>query len=336
MWKSRTVGGCVVGAAATIVAFQVWSADAQVPLPDDLVSLYSENAPFIRSQISIAEDRAQPAGRRIDAFDLISVRFPRAALDPAIRLATDASTEVAADALRFLSAVVVMHGPSPAATADDPAAKAIGALRRAVTDERQQIREIAAVALSSSNDESTIATLKQAYDGGKISESEAIRYMTLAKTSVAGKYVADFLENGNASLNSKSEAIAYLGTNSDYRAKIRDSYLQNNSAPVELRSAAAQVLAKSDPAFGSYAAALVADPSLPTPVFTGVVNNLNARLPAAVVQEVLTKAVESQVNNQSKDSAKTEALSNSVKRVQALRPDVRFDGISAAMRALEP
>jgi hypothetical protein len=81
---------------------------------------------------------------------------------------------------------------------------------------------------------------------------------------------------------------------------------------------------------------LVADPSLPTPVFTGVVNNLNARLPAAVVQEVLTKAVESQVNNQSKDSAKTEALSNSVKRVQALRPDVRFDVISAAMRALEP
>jgi hypothetical protein len=329
----RMTGGCVC--AATIVAFQVGFADAQAPLPDDLANFYSENAPFIGSQISIAEDRALPADRRTNAFDLISVRFPRAALDPAIRLATDTSTEVAADALRFLSAAVVMHGASPAANADDPAAKAIGALRRAVMDERQQIRGIAAVALSSLNDEPTIAAVKQAYDGGKISESEAIRYMTLARTSVAGKYVADFLENANASLNSKSEAIAYLGSSTDYRAKIRDSYLQNSSAPVALRSAAAQVLARSDPAFGSYAAALVADPSLPTPVFTGVVSNISAKLPPSVVQDILTKAAESQANGQTKNAAKTEAVLNSVKRVQTLRPDGMFDGLSAAVRALE-
>jgi hypothetical protein len=327
VWAHAT--GLVVGCVSMLTA--------QTPIPDELKQLYAENSSFISDQIKIAEDVGQPAAKRIDAFELLRSRFPRAALDPAVKLASDPNADVAVEGVAYLSSVVVMmnHGPSLDSHGDhgsnDPIMRAVNALRTAVSDDRREVREVAAASLASLNDEPAIKTVKQSVDQGRMQDTEALRYMTLSKQSVAAPYVADFL--GSGSTAAQSEAISYLGTSPEYRVMIRDSYLKNQSAPVELRTAAASVLAKTDPEIGTYAPGLVADPSLPTAVFNGLISNIDTKQSPSVIERVFKEAAESQAGT--KDTAKTASIVNSLERVQSLRPDLKLDSISASVRSLK-
>jgi hypothetical protein len=323
-------------AVASLAAIPGYGQAQNDIMPSEVKAYYDANTSLISTNKLVAEDITKPAAERLKAFQTLSVRFPFATLDTAIKLAADSNLDLALEGVNFLSSAVVMmnHGPSMEShdkhAVNDPVARALGALRVSMQDRRPEIRDIASASLTSLNDEQSLKWLTRAYEKGVISDTEAVRYMTLAKPSVASPYIAPFLEKG--SVEAQTQVISYLGATEQYRKKILDDYLLNPAAQIELRAVAAKTLAKSDPAFGSYATALIGDPKLPAPVYAALVSDINPNLPPKVISDIFGKAAKSQLKN--KDPAKASALNDSVKRYEALRPDVNLEAYQAPLRRL--
>lgn len=301
--------------------------------PDELNAYYSKNGDTIKVLIQTAENPTKAVEERRKSFTQLYVAYPRAALDTAIKLSTDDDLTMAVDGVTFLSSIVVMmnHGPSLDThdhSGDQSIVKAVTALRKSSVDSRQPVREVAAASLSSLNDEPTLKELQKSVRDRKVTDVEALRYITLASPSVGADYVAGFLDEGTT--KARSEAISYLSSAAQYRTQIK-GYLLNDKAPVEVRSAAAKGLARNDPAFGSYAPAIVADPKLPTAVFDGLVSEMGTNLSDGVVKNVLSKALDSPL-----DRKKIDTLSKSLNRYEAIRPDIDIAPLQGSLKRLNP
>lgn len=321
-------------ALSASLAFSATTTVAQTSVPAELKNYYEQNSAGIAASISIAEDRKQSTKARLDAFDALRIAYPRAALDTAIKLSKDDVAEIAIEATTFLTSILVMmnHGPTldshDHGSNDQSVAKTVAALRKTLNDPRQNVREVAAASLASLNDEPTLKALENAFKAHKVSDVEALRYITLAKPTVAAEYVAPFLNSG--SIKAKSEAVSYLSSVEQYRNVVK-GYLVNTNTPIEIRAAAAKGLARHDPKFGSYAPALVMNPKLPSAVFNSLVSEMSNQLPPRDVQNVLNKAVQSPL-----DQNKFEAVSKSINRYEAVRPDIDLGSVAGSLKRLNP
>lgn len=331
---NNSIWTAIIFSTATPLALLAQPAGGQTAIPTELQSYYESNGSAIKDAVAIAEDPKAPVDARQKAFERLRIGYPRAALDPAVRLSTDENLSLAIDGTTFLSSVVVMmnHGgtlDSHNAHSDDKSVpEAVAALRRSSLDSRQEVREIAAASLASLNDEPTLKALQLSFKKSNVSDVEALRYITLANPSVGAEYAATFLDDG--SVKAKSEAISYLSSSEQYRAKIK-GYLFNEAQPVEIRAAAAKGLARNDPTFGTYAPALVANSKLPEPVFTGLVSEMSTSLSSKVVTDVLSKALEAPL-----DKSKYDAMSKSIIRYEALRPEIDVGPLQGSLRRLNP
>jgi hypothetical protein len=309
-------------------------ATGQTSVPTELQSYYENNASAIKDLVAAAEDPKAAVDVRQKAFERLRIGYPRVALDTAVKLSTDENLALALDGTTFLSSAVVMmnHGPTLDShdihSGDPSVPKAVAALRRSSLDSRQEVREIAAASLASLNDEPTLKALQQSYKKNKVSDVEALRYITLAKPSVGAEYAATFL--ADASVKAKSEAISYLSSTEQYRGKIK-GYLLNEKEAVEIRAAAAKALARNDPTFGNYAPALVSNSKLPAPVFSGLVSEMSASLSSKVVTDVLSKALQAPL-----DKFKYDAMSKSIIRYEALRPEIDVTPLQGSLKRLNP
>jgi hypothetical protein len=320
--------------AASALCSPTASLRAQNAVPAELQGYYEANQSLIDRIRGVAEDSSRPVEERQKAFENLRIGFPRAALDTAIKLSSSDSSPLAVDATTFLASVVVMmnHGPTldshDAHDGDQSVAKAVAGLRKASSDRRQEVREIGAASLASLNDEPTLKMVQSSYKERKISDVEALQYITLAKPDVGAGYAADFLDK--SSTKAQSEAISYLSANEQYRGKIK-GYLLNENAPVEIRAAAAKGLARNDPAFGAYAPGLVANSKLPSPVFSGLVSEMSGKLSADVVENVLSKAIQGRP-----DKTKLDTLKDSIIRYEAVRPELDTGALQNSIKRLNP
>jgi HEAT repeat protein len=322
--------------AASALCAPLSLASGQTAIPADLQRYYDENQEAIKPLIAIIGDKKAPAEKRLAAFDQLRVGYPRAALDPAIALVNDENVELATTAVTFLSSIVVMmnHGPGLANAhhgGDDSIAKAVDALRKAIQDQRQPVREIAAASLASLNDETALKSVQASFAAKKISDVEALQYITLAKPEIGAGYVAGFLDK--SSLKAQSQAISYLSSSAEYRGRIK-KYLLNEAAPVEIRAAAAKGLARNDPQFGNYAAALVANSKLPSPVFDNLVSEMGRDVPASDMKNVLTNAIKAQSEKGTPDALRIETLKDSITRYEAVRPELDSAPLQNSLRTL--
>jgi hypothetical protein len=319
--------------AATMCA-PMRPAEAQTSVPPELQSYYDANQAEIKPLITTAENAGSPVEERARAFERLIVGYPRASLDTAIKLTGDENLGLAVGATTFLSSVVVMmnHGPTldshDAHGGDQSIAKAIASLRKAALDPRQPVREVAAASLTSLNDETTLKLIQSSYFEKKISDVEALQYITLSRPDLGADYVATFLDK--SSVKAQSEAISYLSSNEQYRAKIKN-YLFNEAAPVEIRAAAAKGLARNDPSFGTYAPSLVANSKLPSPVFNSLVSEMSGNLSTDVVKNVLSQAIQAKP-----DRYKFDTLMNSITRYESVRPELDTGSLQNSLRKLNP
>jgi hypothetical protein len=319
---------------ATALCSPMGGVRGQTSVPPELQSYYEANQAVIKPLIATAENKGSPVEERARAFEQLSVGYPRAALDTAIKLAGDENLALAIGATTFLSSVVVMmnHGPTldshDAHGGDQSVTKAVASLRKAALDPRQSVREIAAASLTSLNDEPTLKSIQSSYKEKKISDVEALQYITLATPELGAEYVASFLDK--SSVKAQSEAISYLSSSEQYRAKIKN-YLFNEGAPVEIRAAAAKGLARNDPAFGAYAPSLVANSKLPSPVFNSLVSEMSGNLSTEVVKNVLSQAIQAKP-----DKYKFDTLMNSITRYESVRPELDTGSLQNSLRKLNP
>jgi hypothetical protein len=321
-------------AVVAAVCTPLKQAKGQTSVPPELQSYYEANQSVIKPLIATAENVGSPIEERLRAFEQLCVGYPRVALDTAIKLSRDQNLALAVGATNFLSSVVVMmnHGPTldshDAHGGDNSIARAVASLREATLDPRQAVREIAAASLTSLNDEPTLKSIQSSYNKKKISDVEALQYITLAKPEIGADYVANFLDK--SSVKAQSEAISYLSSNEQYRAKIKN-YLFNEGAPVEIRAAAAKGLARNDPAFGNYAPSLVANSKLPSAVFNSLVSEMSGNLSAEVVKNVLSQAIQAKP-----DKYKFDTLMNSITRYESVRPELDTGSLQNSLRKLNP
>jgi hypothetical protein len=350
MTLSRRLPYSLSAFVSVVLALNVIAAEKLLAAPDALQTLYMQNAAEIDAIIKAVFDKSLPVDKRVDAFQTLRINYPRAALDPAVKLVVDEQTPLALEGVQFLSAAIVMmnHATAPIPNrtvgsapervdhdqlhaGDKTISKALAALRLALRDGRLEIREVAAASLASFNDESGLKILQQAYQSKKIPDTEAVKYFTLARPSTGARYVEEILEGG--SVAAQSEAISYLSPLDKYQGRIRENYLINEKAPLPLRVAAAKALSKNDVKFGSYAPKLVSNPELPTQVFDGLVSdvNLNPRLEEKTVQEIFSKAIASKPNTE-----KTLSLSKSLERLEASRPELDVSGLQTSLRRYSP
>jgi hypothetical protein len=276
--------------------------------------------------VTTASDESKSAPERLEAFRQLRLRFPHAASEPAIKLLKDKDVNIAAAAARYLAAQVTMmnHATAPlpvpsghvhGSDVSDPVARALDALRGALTDPREDVRALASTTLASLGDQASLERLAALYDKGQIKDTEAVHYFTLAASDAGAPYVEKVLSSG--SVPAKAEAISYLAPLDGYRTQIRNEYLLNDTSNVELRATAARVLAKSDPDFGTYALTLISDPKLPTPVFKNIVSG------------VATKA-------NGLDQGRIDALTKTIDRFQAGRPDADLGQLRGQIQSLKP
>jgi hypothetical protein len=332
MNKSGWIAICASAVASLAVLAQ--SAAGQTVVPAELQEYYDSNAAAIKDIIATAEDPKAPIDARRTAFERLRIGYPRAALDPAIKLSTDENLVLAVDGTTFLSSAVVMmnHGATldshDAHSGDQSVPRAVAALRKSSLDARSEVREIAAASLASLSDETTLKALELSYKNRKVSDIEVLRYITLAKPSVGAEYAAAFL--GSGSVKAQSEAISYLSSSEQYHGKIK-GYLLDEKEPVEIRAAAAKGLARNDPAFGSYAPALVANSKLPAPVFSGLVSEMSPKLSSTVVKDVLSKALQAPL-----DRTKYDTMSKSIILYESLRPEIDVGPLQGSLKRLNP
>ncbi|MDE0697142.1 MAG: hypothetical protein OXH76_15065 [Boseongicola sp.] len=239
-----------------------------------IAAFYAESADEIDRLVVIARTGGS-ADERISALSEIASNYPVVAEVLSRELIGDSETEIALFAVQALQGAVVMmdHGPMedlasfPAlAAAMQSHAQSIGALRPAIMDERDEIRIKAASTLASLGDEKALTLINAAAASGTIRAVEAANYFTLAGTSAANAYLANYLRDGDA--GAQETAVGYLAAVPEYQSRIRDGYFLNPDADPSVRLAASKSLGLYDPEFPDYALTVLSGDDL-EPAFAG-------------------------------------------------------------------
>lgn len=242
----------------------------------------------------------------------------------AATLTRDPSTAVAVEAVDQLASFVALMGHGGHATAATPweaalvgkHAQAITALRAAATDDRPVVAEQALAALMRQSDSEALSTVRNRFQNGTISASNAGRLCAQAAPDTGRACLIDLLNS--ESVEGQGVAIRYLGARRTEQAMIRNKVLFNTKQSPQARSIAAETLGRYDESFSNYGLTVAADSATPAPVFASVVKAFADRerylgkLDAAQRSQ-LVRAIDSKITETSANTAPS-------KRSQALAP----------------
>ena len=287
--------------------------------PDPIIAeRYRNGEATIEALRAIALDVQRPSGDRVGALQRLADEFFDAALTPSAELVTDPDTPVALVAARLLADATVMsdHGPVHEQATDIPPFLRLmywkhetgrEGLRRALNDARPEVRDIAASSLASLSDPAALQQIVEGVEANTYSDAEAVNYLGLADPELGAPLMQQLLVNGTP--QAQASAVTYLGSNPEYQPMVREDYLFNADAPIEVRSAAAASLGQYDASFPTYATTLTADPTLP----------------AVLYAKVLEGYIDQTGDNLQADEAS--ALKQAVENYTKLRPDTDFSGV---------
>lgn len=248
--------------------------------PDPILAeRYREGTEEIERLRAVALDTSKASEERLGALQELADKYPDAILSPSAMLVSDPDTAVAEFAANQLASAIVMsdHPMSYEHSEDIPPflqlmywRHQIGreGLRRAITDSRSSVRDIAASSLATLSDPVALEKIEAGVASGIYSDTEAANYFGLADPEVGAPLMQELLAGGSPS--AQASAVSYLGSNPTYQGLVRDKYLFNSEVPEDVRAAAAATLGQYDPNFPSYATTLTADPTLPASVYTRV------------------------------------------------------------------
>jgi HEAT repeat protein len=230
------------------------------------------------SEIAELRAKAQSApsvNERLAALETLTISFPDAAPLEAAELVGDKVTAVAKQAAEILASSIVMsdhvHGDARSPYHEFVLVsheRARRALLSIIQDPRVELRSIAASILASLSDEDALQKIDAAAKAGIYSQVEAVNYFGVSKPSVGAQYLERYLEIGSA--EARAGAVQYLGANSRYQAKIRDTVLFNPEEVVSVRTAAAKTLGRYDAGFSSYALSLALNQKTPPQLYLEV------------------------------------------------------------------
>jgi hypothetical protein len=283
----RTGRGLLLNAAAAVVFFAavgtaVGAVEPEILANPDpiLAQRYRDGAAEIDRLREIALDGSKPSEERLAALQELARNYPDAVLTPAAQLVTDADTAVALFAAKRLAATAVMSDHNVAhgnAESVPPFLRlmmwrhqvARDGLQRIIEDPRPEVRETAATSLATLSDPVALEKIKAGMASGIYTDTEIANYCGLADPDVGTACIQEVLDEGSPT--AQATAVSYLGSNPSYQALVRDKYLFDAEAPLEVRTAAASVLGQYDSTFASYATTLTADPALPAELYTQVI-----------------------------------------------------------------
>jgi hypothetical protein len=297
-------------------------AQTLIPVPDHQAAYYGQNRQLIDRLTKAATDPAD--GKRLTAFEQLTAQFPLAAVETSRTLIRDSNPEVAKAAASFLAGTLAMadHAKSPSDTGGHahhpPSAGeelARTALREAVDDSRPEIRTIAASLLATIGDSGGLNQIASSTESGRIKDEDAVSYYALGPAQTNSSYVARYLEKG--SVSAQSRAVGYLAKESAHQKYIRDKIFLNVATPDQVRAAAATALSKSDPQFNSYALTVIADPKVPTEIYTAVMSGALTKTPAS-------------------DEPQIRSLQLSIENFAKERPSVDLSGLKQQLQSKVP
>jgi hypothetical protein len=284
----RTITGAVLCYLAAIAGLLGAPVSAQVAVEPEILAnsdpvlaqRYSEGVEEIQALRAIALDEGKESDERIAALRELTRKYPDAVLTPAAELVTDTDTPVAVFAAQRLASAAVMSD-HPATYENHEAVPpylrlmmwrhrvAREGLRRIIEDPRPEVRGIAAASLATLSDSVALDKIEAGRNSGLYSDTEATNYFGLADPEVGVPHMQEILKEGSP--EAQATAVSYLGSNPAYQELVREQYLFNSDAPVQVRSAAAAALGQYDSSFTSYATTLTANPDLPPEVYMEVV-----------------------------------------------------------------
>jgi hypothetical protein len=319
---NRTLRSLMTSVALVAGAAGAAPAQTQIPVPDNQASYYGQNRQLIDQLTRAAADPAN--GRRLVAFEQLTAQFPLAAVETARTLIKDSNLEVAKAAASFLAGTLAMadHAKSPTGSGSGhihpPSAGeeiARTALREAVDDTRPEIRTIAASLLATIGDSAGLNQIASSTESGRIKEEDAVSYYALGPARTNSSYIARYLEKG--SVAAQSRAVSYLAKEPEHQQYIRNKIFLNEGTPSEIRAAAATALSRSDPQFNSYALTVIADPKVPTDVYTAVMSDVIKKTPAS-------------------DESKIRSVQQSIENFAKERPGVDLGGLKQQLQLKAP
>lgn len=266
--------------------------------------------------------QGEPA-QRLESLEQLLVKYPDAAFNTAIDLLDDDTLDIALKAAKLLSAKIAMsdhqsvshdHNLNPYqeyAIAQHDAART--ALLSVLDDPRAELRAVAAGTLSSLSEEDALRQIDAGVQNGLYSDVEAVNYFGLANPEIADQYLEPYLNAG--SNEARSGAVMYLGSNPKYQLQIRDSILLNSELDPSIRSAASNSLSIYDPNYQSYALILTLDPTLPSSLYTTVIEGY----------------IESLQADNELNSTQAGVLRTAVENYQTLNPEVNIEKIESSL-----
>jgi hypothetical protein len=293
-----------------------------------LARRYREGAEEIEALRAIALDKTKDSDQRTAALRELARKYPDAVLTPAAELVTDPDTPVAVFAAQRLASAAVMSD-HPATHANDEAVPpylrlmmwrhrvAREGLRLIVQDPRPEVKTIAATSLATLSDSIALDKIEAGRNSGVYSDIEAANYFGLADPEVGVPYIQELLRGGSP--EAQATAVSYLGSNPAYQELVRNEYLLNSDAPVQVRSAAAAALGQYDSSFTSYATTLTADPALPPEVYKQVIQGYIAQS-RGELQPTEADALKTAVENYSKDWPDAD-LSDVLETLKSITPE---------------
>ena len=224
-----------------------------LPLNPDLLDFYKSNETEISSLQKRVKDKALGDGNRMDEFRKLRAKYPDHALHVASELMGDSSESISVFSVSLLGAAAVMsdHKMSPDHSLTPAEAYVMQrhqlaktSLRKAQADNRRDVRERATQTLASLSDEIGLRNIVVGTTEGRYSELEAVNHLALANPNLGLKLIEPFLKS--QSVDVQAVAVGWLANSPDFQNMVRDEYLLNSTAPIEVRIAAAEHL-KLDP-----------------------------------------------------------------------------------------
>ncbi|MBB5663868.1 hypothetical protein GGE68_002058 [Rhizobium leguminosarum] len=271
-------------AARVVIAVSVICAAVQAEAapqnPDKRLDVYlQENLKEVQRLQAIALNFDAMGPDRISALNDLAFISEEAGVKLAADLADDKSQEVALAAIELLANSLVMAGHATVQPSDhtsdhgNPWSQyvrgqhqlAIDALRAAIDDPREAIKNAARLTLVRGSDDKAIASVQQDAKVGKLGQEAAVQICAQAISTLGRACLVDFLNEG--SIEGKIAATKILGATETDQPVVRDKIFLNSNADERLRSAAAETLARYDKSFPTYGLIVTLDPTTPPDLF---------------------------------------------------------------------
>ncbi|WP_374370454.1 hypothetical protein [Dongia sp.] len=240
-------------------------------VPAELRDSYEAQKAEIEALIERIKDEGLSGNVRAEELANLQLQFPYLSLPVASSVALTESEPLQLTATRILVGSVVMM--NHAANADHQMHKQFAAtmdiLAQIVERGSPSARSLAAEAGASLGDKGILGEIENQNSKGVFNDADTVGYFTLADPELAAIYVDKYLNS--ESVAAQKQAIAYLGSLTDYQNTIRQDYLFDSRKPTELQAAAARVLARTDADFALYSDKVIKRDDTPIEVVDAII-----------------------------------------------------------------